>query len=217
MVWLVALVGQWQRIERDLPEGWREARLVLTVPDEGDCARAAAVLGAAGAGRSGKTIRFAAVLVGAGVGAEGIRRLLRRLDEERIGGELELSGTERAAPAVEVQRASLAQGWDAAAAKLPEDWSDVYAQLDLVSTDHLERAALLLAPVNPARHDASPSFRFRVARLFGYGASAGMVRRCLERLDQEGVRGSVRILRALSATDPVATQGPVWYVGGRSV
>jgi hypothetical protein len=44
-----------------------------------------------------------------------------------------------------------------------------------------------------------------------------MVRRCLERLDREGVRGSVRILHALSDTDPVATQGPVWYVGGRPV
>jgi hypothetical protein len=59
--------------------------------------------------------------------------------------------------------------------------------------------------------------RFRVARRFGYGASAGMVRRCLERLDREGITGRVRILRALSDSRPVATQGPVWYVGGKSV
>jgi hypothetical protein len=44
-----------------------------------------------------------------------------------------------------------------------------------------------------------------------------MVRRCLERLDDEGVRGVVRVLRVLSDTKPVATQGPVWYVGGRAV
>jgi hypothetical protein len=44
-----------------------------------------------------------------------------------------------------------------------------------------------------------------------------MVRRCLERCDAERIRGTVRILRALSDTHPVATQGPVWYVGGRTL
>jgi hypothetical protein len=42
-----------------------------------------------------------------------------------------------------------------------------------------------------------------------------MARRCLERLDAEGITGAVRVLRALSDTRPVATQGPVWYVGGK--
>jgi hypothetical protein len=213
----VALVEQWRQIERGLPEQWREARLVLTLPDEAACARAAAVLAPAGAGRSGKTIRFSVVRGGGGTGPEGIRRLLRRLDSERIDGELSLAATEERAPPVKTSRPSLAAAWEAELAKLPEDWSDAYAQLDFVSSDHLERAALLLAPVNPSRHDESPSFRFRVARVFGYGASPGMVRRCLERLDGEAIRGSVRILRALSDTDPVATQGPVWYVGGRAV
>jgi hypothetical protein len=27
----------------------------------------------------------------------------------------------------------------------------------------------------------------------------------------------VRVLRALSDTEPVYTQGPVWYVGGKTV
>jgi hypothetical protein len=44
-----------------------------------------------------------------------------------------------------------------------------------------------------------------------------MVRRCLERLDAEGIRGEIRVLRALSDTRPVATQGPVWYVEGKAV
>jgi hypothetical protein len=44
-----------------------------------------------------------------------------------------------------------------------------------------------------------------------------MVQRCLERLDTEDIRGDVRILRALSDSKPVATQGPVWYVGGKAV
>jgi hypothetical protein len=44
-----------------------------------------------------------------------------------------------------------------------------------------------------------------------------MTHRCLERLDAEDIRGEVRVLRALSDTHHVWTQGPVWYVGGRSV
>ena len=62
-----------------------------------------------------------------------------------------------------------------------------------------------------------PALRFRVARRFGYGASPGMVHRCLERLDDEGIPGELRILRVLSDTDPVSTQGPVWYVEGKAV
>ena len=44
-----------------------------------------------------------------------------------------------------------------------------------------------------------------------------MAQRCLERLDEEGIRGSIRVLWALSDTRPVQTQGPVWYSGGKSV
>ena len=64
---------------------------------------------------------------------------------------------------------------------------------------------------------AETSFRFRCARSFGYGASNQMVRRCLARLDEERIPGEVRILRALSDTHPVYTQGPVWRIGERSV
>ncbi len=60
-------------------------------------------------------------------------------------------------------------------------------------------------------------FRFRVAHSFGYGAAPGMVRRCLARLDEEGIPGRVRVLRALSDTHPVGTQGPVWTIGGKAV
>ena len=44
-----------------------------------------------------------------------------------------------------------------------------------------------------------------------------MTRRCLERLDDDGIVGHVVVLRALSDTHNVATQGPVWYVGGKAV
>jgi hypothetical protein len=44
-----------------------------------------------------------------------------------------------------------------------------------------------------------------------------MVRRSLERLDERGIDGTVTPLRVLSDSKPVATQGPVWYVGGKAV
>jgi hypothetical protein len=213
----VRLVEQWRQIEQSLPSEWGDARLRLTIPDEGDSARAASLLGPLNPGRRGKVVRFFAARRGAGPSADAIGRLLRRVDEAGIAGELELVGSEEAQAQPEIARSTFVATWEAALASLPPDWSDLYAEIELVSTDWLERGALLLAPVNPARYGGKPAFRFRVARRFGYGASAGMMRRCLERLDEAGIRGELRILRVLSETAPVATQGPVWYVEGRSV
>jgi hypothetical protein len=44
-----------------------------------------------------------------------------------------------------------------------------------------------------------------------------MARRCLARLDEEGIGGRLELLHALSASDPVATQGPVWHLAGRTL
>jgi hypothetical protein len=93
----------------------------------------------------------------------------------------------------------------------------VYAEVELASSDFLDQGALALAPVNPSRMDRGLTFRFRVARTFGYGASADMARRCLARLDERGIKGRVAILWAQSDTKAVVTQGPVWYVDGRAV
>jgi hypothetical protein len=213
----VKLVEQWFAIERELDPSWGDARLLLTVGDDAHSDRAAALLGPANPGRSGNVIRFFTARRGAGVGPEAIRRMLHRLDTEGIGGELELVASGKAPPEPAISRRTLVDSWDAALAVLPSDWSDLYCELELTSTDHLERAALLMAPLNPTRAGGKPAYRFRCARTFGYGASAGMVRRCFERLDAEGIPGEVRILRALSDTYPVATQGPVWYVGGKAV
>jgi hypothetical protein len=209
----VTLVAQWRQIDAELPEDWGDARLALTVDDDEQSARAAALLGPLSPGWRGKQIRFHTARHGADPG-----RLLKRLDEERIFGRLELVSIDKAEPtAAPISRESLAEAWDEALAGLPNDWSDLYAEIDVASTDYLEPAALRLAPVNPARYGETPGFRFRCARQFGYGASPGMVRRCLERLDEAGIEGDVRILRALSDTKPVATQGPVWLVGGKAV
>jgi hypothetical protein len=219
----VRLAGQWNAIERTLPESWSEARLQLTVSDPTRADRAAALLGPTQPYRSEpQVLRFSSSRRGHAPGPDGIRRLLRRLDGERIRGTLELvsSGAVPAAPPVErpaVEASTLVESWDEAIAELPADWSDVHAEVELLSTDYLERAALLMAPMNPLREGATSTLRFRAARAFGYGASPQMVRRCLERCDGAGIRGSVRVLRVLCDTDPVGTQGPVWYVGGRTV
>lgn len=218
----MSLVDQWREIERSLPEGWPDARLELIVADQAECERAAALLGPANPGRTANRIRFYSVQGGVGIGPAGIARLLRRIDRENIEGELALVSATEPEPAregLEPSRPmpSLAESWDELVAGLPEDWSDLYIELALSSSDHLEPAALAAAPLNPARYGERPGFRFRCASRFGYGAAPDMVRRCLERLDEERIAGEIRLLRALSDTKPVGTQGPVWYVGGHSV
>jgi len=210
-------VEQFNAIERELPDQWAAARLRLDVADDGRCDRAAALLGPANPGRRDKHIRFAAARRGAGIGPEAARRLLRRLDQEGIAGDLVLVGADEG-PAEELRaRPRLSDVWETGVAALPPDWSDVYAEVRLDSTDFLERAALLLSPLNPARYGGPTGFRFRCARTFGYGTAPQVVARCFERCDEEGITGEVEILRALSDTMPVATQGPVWHVGGRTV
>jgi hypothetical protein len=214
----VSLVGQWNEIERGLPQGWGDARLRLTVDDAVKCNRAAALMGPAQPYRSApQQLRFFASRRGGAPSPDGLRRLLKQLDRASIVGRLELVSSEATPVPAEVTRSTIAASWDAQVERLPSDWSDVYAEVELLSSDYLERAALLMAPLNPRRDGGKPAFRFRSARRFGYGASPEMVRRCFERCDAEKMRGSARILRVLSDTDPVQTQGPVWHIAGRTV
>ena len=213
----VKLVEQWERVERELPEDWGDARLALTLEDASHLDRAAALLGPLNPGRRRRELRFFTAQRGPGARPDHLRRLLRRLDEERIGGELALLASDAPTTEPAVQRPRLADAWDVLVESLPDDWSDLYCELELTSTDHLERGALLLAPVNPARYGGTVGLRFRVGRTRGYGAAPEMARRCFARLDEEGIPGRLQILRALSDTHPAATQGPVWRSGGRSV
>jgi hypothetical protein len=213
----MGLVDQWTAIERGLDPKWRDARLDLVVDDAAQLSRASALLGPASPGRTGNTIRFTTARGGAMVGPEAVRRMLKRIDDERIGGTLTLVSSGEAAPEPVITRASLAAEWDAALAVLPADWSDLLCELELTSSDHIERGALLIAPLNPIQGTGRPGFHFRCAHTFGYGASSGMVRRCLARLDEERIPGEVRVLRAMSDTHPVGTQGPVWRIGERAV
>ena len=212
------LVDQWTAVETGLDPRWHDARLDVVIVDETQRQRALALLGPASPGRAGTTIRFTTTRSGIGVGPEAARRLLRRLDEEGIDGTLTLVSSDDAPAAPALAHASLAGEWAAALALLPSDWSDLLCELELTSTDHLDKGALLLAPLNPVQPGTGrPGFRFRCAQSFGYGASPGMVHRCLARLDEAGIPGEVGILRALSDAHPVGTQGVVWYVGGKAV
>ena len=172
------LAVQWEELERSLPDGWDEARLQLVV-EHGDPDRAAALLGPANPGRRRDAIVFVA-RAGSVASAEGIRRMLTRVDREGLAGRLELTGsTEAEAPAEVAAPETLAEAWDREVARLPTDWSDMLAEVELRSTGQLDRAALLMSPVNPTRPPDDPTaavLRFRCARRYGYGASPVMVK-----------------------------------------
>jgi len=217
----MALVDQWRAIEESLPDGWGSARLRLIVSDRSKADRAAALLGPANPGRYGSFVSFEVARSGDGPSPNLVRRLLARLDTEGFAGTLDAvrveEGASASTAAAGAPERSLATQWQRLLDGLPDDWSDAYAEVELVSTDYLERGALLLAPLNPSRVPDRTAFRFRAARRFGYGTSPEMTQRCFERLDFESIRGALQILWALSDTRPVYTQGPVWYVGGRPV
>jgi hypothetical protein len=209
---------QWATLAESLGEDWAEVRLVFT--PEGSPAEAAAALAPLGPGRAGDELLLE--VRRAGGGPERLRNVLRRLDAKRVWGTLRLLEVERGAQEpVPVAAArptqSLAGAWDDALAALPPGWSDLLCELELDASDLLPRAALLGAPLNPTRNPNARALRFRVAGKQGYGTSPGMARRCLERMDGDGITGRIHVLNALSDTENVVTQGPVWRVEGRSV
>jgi hypothetical protein len=210
----VPLAQQWDRIVAALPSGWVLADLRLLIRDQQQRSRATALLGPLTPGRVGDQVRFTVSHV-SGVGPAATRRLLANLDEEGIRGTLALGSAAAREPRAASAGPPLQGQWDALVAQLPDDWSDLLCRLTLFSSDDVPRAALLCAPLNPSRPERDVGFDFRVARRAGYGASGQMTRRCLGRMDEEPIRGSVEILRALSDTHLVATQGPVWYVDGK--
>jgi hypothetical protein len=217
MLRLLRLVEQFNELEQDLVDEWAELRFQLEVEDESRAERAAALLAPANPGRHGKVVRFAVDRRGPGIAPEALRRLLKRVDADGIAGTLNLQGVQKAPPEELRKQEPLRAQWEQRLTEVPLDWSDIYAQVRLDSTDYLERGALLLAPMNPGRHGGPAALRFRSAHHFGYGVSPGMAARCFERCDEEGITGEVEILYVLSDTHPVATQGPVWLLGGRTV
>jgi hypothetical protein len=219
----MALADRVDELVRGLPRDWERARLELTLDEPEDADRAALILAPATPGRSGTTFTVHVDNGPAGAGASpGLaRRVFTRLDEAGIRGRVRLAEAERPAPAraiaPPVGPPTLAGSWDALLQRLPADWSDLYGEIELDSTDYLDRGALLLAPVNPARSESPAGLRFRAARRKGYGVAPVMARRAFERLDEEGLTGRLRVLRVLSDTSAPFSQGPVWREDGHAV
>jgi hypothetical protein len=162
-------------------------------------------------------LRFTAALDGTAVSPDAVTRLLARLDEARIGGTLTLAGSHKAAARIEREVTSLAESWQTALAGLPSDWSDLLGEIELLSSDYVEPAAVLCIQMNPRRDGNRTALRFRAARKAGYGVSPEMAARCFERCDAAQIWGSVTVLHALSDTRHVGTQGPVWNISGQTV
>ena len=204
------LGSQWEALE----QSWSEARIRIVLEEPESTDRAAQLLAPLQPYRAGER-----VLTFRTVGhAEAVRRLLDRVDAEHIHGTLEVISSDPipvAPPAHE--EPTLRESWEAALATAPADWSDLLAEVELGSSDWIERAAVAMVPLNPRREGDGLALRFRAAHSFGYGASPQMVARCLSRCDEQGMHGVVRILYVLCDTRPVHTQGPVWHVGGRTV
>ena len=214
----MSLVGQWRTVQDGLPEGWIQVAVRLELRAGEAPTRAAALLGPAQPYRTAPNVlQFSSALDGSAPSPDGITRLLKRLDDERVTGTLTVLGSERAVARVEREVASLAAQWDALLAELPGDWSDLLGQITLESSDYVEPAAVMLIQMNPRRVGTTTSMRFRCARNAGYGVSPEMARRCFERCDEANIRGNLEVLRALSDTRLVATQGPVWIMNGQTV
>ena len=211
----MSLVERWNHVESSLETGWTDATVSLEIHDADVRSRAAALLAPTGAGLTGNAIRIVVSTRG-GVGPDGFRRLLGRIDGEGIAGRLELVTSTMATVAAPAEaRRTLVEEWDAALAVLPGDWSDLVVELELDSSGDVDRGAVLCAPLNPIQSGPASGFRFRCANSHGYGASAGMVGRCLDRLDDDGITGRVRISRVLCEVHPVGTQGAVFTIGRR--
>jgi hypothetical protein len=211
----VSVADQWNAIGSNLPEGWARAQLRLELADRAAADRAAAMLGPVGPYRAAPTVLlFGVARDGSSASPDNLVRLLRKVPS----GTLVLSGSQAAPERAPVRRPeSLTASWDRAIAGLPADWSDLYVELQLTSTDFVERASVLCVQCNPRRDGKRAALRFRCARVRGYGVAPEMARRCLERCDAERIEGSISVLRVLSDSQHVATQGPVWLVGGKTL
>jgi hypothetical protein len=211
MLGLVGVAEQFRTLESQLPAAWADARIVLEVEDAARVDRAAALLAPLGPAHSGRRIQLTVSRRGATI--DRLRRLLQRIDSEGIRGWLDLVTYSEKIPEpaeASISWPPLEERWLAEVAALPPDWSDLYAEVELASSDFLDQGALHLSPLNPARPDRGKSFRFRVSR-HGYGGSAEMARRCMARLDEAGIKGRLRIVWNLANAQPVVTQGPVRY------
>ncbi|HUZ81650.1 MAG TPA: hypothetical protein VMU73_05340, partial [Gaiellaceae bacterium] len=136
----MSVAQQWNVIGSQLSDTWARASLRLELTDREAADEAAAALAPTGPYRVSATIlQFSVARDGSALGPEGVTKLLSRI----AVGTLSLSSSQAAAKPVERKAASLAEAWDTALAGLPSDWSDLYAEVEFTSSDHIEPAAVL--------------------------------------------------------------------------
>ena len=150
------LADQWQEIETALPQSWSSAQLSLAVAEDADADRVALILASLTPGRMGTSFRLE---VTPSRNPEGI---VRRLDQEGVRGRLDLIGADAAAAEIPVaeprhRRAPLTRQWDQLVGDLPQDWSEIYAEIELASSPGpgLEPLTVPEARANYARNQVS--------------------------------------------------------------
>ena len=145
--------------------------------------------------------------IGSGTPPELVRRVLARLDEAGSAGRVRLSESSVRPRGPAAPRAARAEerdawaSWDALRRRLPPDWSDLYAEIELDSSDYLDRGALLLAPVNPPAPAGASSFRAR-ANSRATASRPGWPAVPSSASTTRGSAGALRVLRVLSDTNP---------------
>jgi len=82
------VADQFRELESQLPADWADVRLALVVDDASRSERAAALLAPLGPGKLGNRIQLTVSRQGGSL--ERLRRLLARIDRDRIRGRLEL-------------------------------------------------------------------------------------------------------------------------------
>ena len=222
MLTAVKLVDQWGAIERRLPRDWESVALRLRTEQPEELSEAARILAPMTVGRVGDHLAFTVRRAGGPSGPEAARRLFRRLDEARIWCLLEQAEIDVAAPDLgDARRGARGVAAPRAGTRRSRSFRRTGARSSASSSSGRApsfRVRPWSVPRSTRRVTGNVSgFTFRCARRAGYGVSPEMARRCFERLDEEGIPGAVSVLRLVSDADNVATQGAVWYVGGKAL
>ena len=148
---LIMLTAAWEssssgvRSGRSFPRTGREARLNLSVAKDEQRARAAALLGPAGPGRLGDDLRVSVTAPAAASAPTRRTKLFGKLDDERIRAHARAG--RRSASGSRARRRRASQLADAvgrgASRACRRTGATCYCELQLTSSDHLARAALL--------------------------------------------------------------------------
>ena len=212
------------RAHDDLPAGWGAADVVVHVEAGDDADRAAMILGPLSPGRAGRSFRVTISPGGRdGASVDAVKRVLDRLESEGIDARITVpDGAVHVVPApAEVAPNALAAAWDEAVSDLPPDWSDLYVEVELASSDEIERAALLSSPVNPFLVERGrPALRFRAARrrsspsrAICLPSQASRTRRCGSSFtSQSGAAACACASRTLTATARSPCASFTWTV-----